>query len=76
MNSKKGLIRGKNMENKQSVNRAELVVGIVAGINAARLIGGTIEPFWVSLLVSALVAGVAAALAIWVVRLFRKKRAG
>ncbi len=64
------------MENKQSVNRAELVelvAGIVAGINAARLIGETIEPFWVSLLVSALVAGVAAALAIWVVRLFRKK---
>ncbi len=62
--------------NKQSVHRIELVAGIVAGINAARLIGGTIEPFWVSLLVSALVAGVAAALAIWVVRLFRKKLAG
>ena len=64
------------MENKQSVNNVELVVGIVAGMNAARLIVPTLEPFWVSLLVSALVAGVAAALAIWVVRLFRKKRAG
>jgi ABC-type enterobactin transport system permease subunit len=76
MNSKKGLIRGKNMENKQSVDHAELVVGIVAGMNAARLIVPTLEPFWVSLLVSALVGGVVAALAIWVVRLFRKKRAG
>jgi len=60
------------MENKQSVNYVELIVGIVAGINAARLIGGTIEPFWESLLVSALVAGIAAALAIWVVRLFSR----
>ena len=62
--------------NKQSVENIELVAGIVAGINAARLIGGTVEPFWLSLLVSALAAGVAAALAIWVVRLFRKILAG
>ena len=34
------------MENKQSVNHVELIVGIVAGISAARLIGGTVEPFW------------------------------
>ena len=61
------------MENKQSGHRAELVVGIVAGITAARAIGETIEPFWLSLLGSALVAGVAAVLAIWMVRLFRAK---
>ena len=64
------------MKNILSGNSIEIIVGIVAGINAARLIGGTIEPLWVSVLVSALVAGVAAALAIWVVRLFRKKLAG
>ncbi|MHC4144726.1 MAG: hypothetical protein ACYSUD_08105 [Planctomycetota bacterium] len=61
------------MEDKQSGHRAELVVGIVAGITAARATGETVEPFWLSLLVSALVAGVAAVLAIWMVRLFRAK---
>lgn len=57
------------MEETQRGHRAELVVGIVAGITAARAVGDAIEPFWLSLLGSALVAGVAAVLAIGVVRL-------
>ena len=56
------------MGNKQSGHRAELVVGIVAGITAARAIGETIELFWLSLLVCALASGIAAGLAIWVAR--------